>query len=158
MTKLFGKWAALALVFVISVIGLVLMGLGLIVVLYLMGSLFQQERDMAGMSTALTSFASYGNSITYELSGHTVEKPRLVIQKRKVPSGVTGVGEDSFQVVYATVDSEGLVLTPKYTLMAVGRSPQNGTTTDRDAALVIFRDIVASDEFGAMIASQSKLA
>jgi hypothetical protein len=110
---------------------------------------------MAAMSTALTEFSVNGDSETYTTSGHSIEKPKIVISKRKVPQGTQTVSEYSVSVVHATENSDGDILPQKYSFQVISKGPIDGTTTDRDAALVIFRDIVASDEFGASVSSQN---
>ena len=42
---------------------------------------------MAAMTTVLTDFSQSGNSRTRTTSGHTAVKPKLVIEKRRVPEG-----------------------------------------------------------------------
>jgi hypothetical protein len=110
------------------------------------------------MSTGLTEFSDKENSRTYTVAGHTISKPRLVIQKRKVPAGNQNVSEVSIDVIYGTEDADGNVLPNKYTFGVVSKGPINGTTTDRDAALVIIRDVVASDEFAAAVSGQLYLS
>jgi hypothetical protein len=114
---------------------------------YLLDQLIK-EIDMAGQSTALTEFSSSGNSRTSTTSGHTVSKPKLVIERRRVPSGKQVVSEYSFTVLQATEDADGNVLEPKVQFVATVKQPINGDSADVAAALVIFRDIVAGDEFG----------
>lgn len=113
---------------------------------------------MAGMTTVLTELSANGNSRTFYYTGHTMSEPRLVIQKRKVPAGATGTGEDLFQVISSTEDASGELLTSKVLFEAKVRRPSNGITGDVTAALAIFRDIVASDEFTAMVNTQANLA
>lgn len=103
---------------------------------------------MAAMSTALTEFSDSGNSRTYTTSGHTFGKPKLVLQRRRVPVGSQVVAEDTISVVHATEDADGNILPQKVSLTVTLRRPINGLSTDVDAALVIFRDIIAGDEFG----------
>lgn len=112
---------------------------------------------MAGMLTALTEFSTNGDSRTYTLSAHTVLKPQLVIQKRRVPAGNQSTAESTVQVILATVDAEGLVVPSKVVLSATVRYPVSGQQTDIDAALATFRDIVAGDEFGNMVNTQEFL-
>lgn len=112
---------------------------------------------MAAMSTTLSEFSNNGNSRTSTLSGHTTEKPRLVIESRKVPSGQQIVAENTISVIYATVDSESNVLPQKYSFTMTVRGPITGTTADRDAALAVIRDIIAGDEFGVVCSSQNFL-
>lgn len=112
---------------------------------------------MAAMTTVLTEFANNGNSRTSTLSGHTAAKPRLVIEKRRVPEGNATVIEYSFKVIYTTTDTDGIVLTTKIALEAVCRYPIAGNSSDLDAALVVFRDIIAGDEFDNSIDTQEWL-
>lgn len=108
---------------------------------------------MAAMTTVLTEYSSNGNSKTYSTSGHTMSKPKLVITRRKVPVGNQTVSEVVLDVIHATVDTDGAILTSKVVGSASVRFPINGATADRDAVLVIFRDAIASDEFTTLVAS-----
>lgn len=113
---------------------------------------------MAAMSTALTEYSKNGDSATYTTSGHSLEKPKVVISKRKIPSGSQPVAEYSFSVVQATYQNGTTTVMPqKYSIQAIVKAPVLGTIADRAAALVIFRDIVASDEFAASVLSQNHL-
>jgi hypothetical protein len=112
---------------------------------------------MAAMTTALTEFSNNGDSITWTTSGHTASKPKLVLQKRKVPSGSQIVSETTIQVVHATEDDAGEVLPQKVAFEAKVRHPVNGQVADVTAVLAIFRDIVAGDEFGNMVTTQEPL-
>jgi hypothetical protein len=106
---------------------------------------------MAAMSTALTEYSDSYNSRTYIRSGHTALSPSLVIQKRTVPSGATGVVSDSIKTVDVTDDADGIQLDSKVTFEVIVRRPVNGTAADVTAALAVFRDIVAGDEFTATV-------
>lgn len=112
---------------------------------------------MAGQLTALTEFSDSGNSRTYTTANHVTAKPCLVIQKRKVPSGNQTVQEVSVAVVHATEDSAGAILPSKVVFEAHHRSPIDGLAADVSAALVIFRDIIAGDEFGNSVNTQEWL-
>lgn len=112
---------------------------------------------MAAMTTALTEFANNGNSITYTYTGHTASEPRLVIQKRKVASGSTSVIEDTISVVSSTEDSVGELLASKVSFEVKVRRPLNGIAGDVTAALAIFRDVVAGDEFTNTVSTQEPL-
>lgn len=109
---------------------------------------------MAGMATALTEFSDNGNSRTFTTPGHTSVKPKLVIQKRKIPANADGVAETSFIVIHATVDADGNVLSAKESFEVIHRSPVKGDSDDRDAVLAIGRDIVASDEWTNAVTTQ----
>lgn len=110
---------------------------------------------MASFTTTITEFSDKENNRTYMVSGHTVAKPKLVIQKRKVPATTTASSESSLQVVYGTEDSAGDPLTSKVVFLTSVRSPANGLAADVTAALAVYRDFVASDEFTAMVTSQA---
>jgi len=112
---------------------------------------------MAAMTTALTEFSDNGNSRTYTYTGHTAQDPRLVIQKRKVPSGNQTVIEDTITVLSGTEDASGNPLSSRVTFQAVVRRPIDGVSADVTAALAIFRDIVAGDEFGNTVSTQEYL-
>lgn len=112
---------------------------------------------MAAMNTALTEFADNGNSRTYTYTGHTAVEPRLVIQKRRVPSGAQTIVENTIQVISSTEDSSGALLEPRVLFQATTRSPKDGIAGDVTAALAVFRDIVAGDEFANMVTTQEFL-
>lgn len=112
---------------------------------------------MAAMTTVLTEFSNNGNSRTSTVSGHTAVSPRLVIEKRKVPEGNQTMIEYSCKVVYATEDDDGAIITNKVSLEALVRHPILGQSADLAAALVIFRDIIAGDEFSNSVSTQEWL-
>lgn len=113
---------------------------------------------MTAMSTAITEFATNGDSRTWTTPGHTVKAAKVVVQKRKVPAGSNPVAETSVAVIHSTTDAEGIILPSKVNIACTARVPVNGLTADVDAAIVIFRDYVASDQFVASVKSQSFLA
>jgi hypothetical protein len=110
---------------------------------------------MASFSTVITEFSDENNRRTWAISGHTVQHPRLVIQKRKVPATPEAVSESELMVVYGTEDAEEIPLTSKVVFSAAARYPANCDSADVTAALATFRDFVASDEFTAMVNSQA---
>jgi hypothetical protein len=113
---------------------------------------------MAAMTTALTLFNTQNNYVQYSLNDHTTVEPRVVIQKRKVPSGVLGVGETSIKVVYGTTNSDGDQIAERISFEVIVRDPVQGLSTDRDAALAVFRDIIAGDEFANSVGTQEWLS
>lgn len=112
---------------------------------------------MSAMTTVLTEFADSGNSRTYSQPLHTVLKPSLVLQKRKVPSGTQTVAEDTVTVLQATVDADGATIPQRVSISIIVRRPINGQQADIDAALVTARDLIASDEFTNTVNSQEFL-
>jgi len=112
---------------------------------------------MAGMTTALTEFADNGNSRTYTYTGHTAAEPRLVIERRKTATGSASVIEDTIQVLSSTEDAAGDLLSSKVLFEAKIRRPVNGIAGDVTAALAVFRDIIAGDEFTNTVNTQEWL-
>lgn len=112
---------------------------------------------MVAMTATLTEFSINGNSRTYTTTGHSVEKPKLVLQKRRVPSGSQVVAEDVVTVLYGTEDADGTPLAQKISMEVKVRRPTKAIAADISAALVLFRDIVANDEFSNTIDTQEKL-
>jgi len=112
---------------------------------------------MAGMTTVLTEFSDNGNSRTSTYTGHTALEPRLVIEKRRVPDTNQSMIEYSAKIVSSTEDSDGAILSEKVTFEAVVRYPKLGLAADVTAALAIFRDVIAGDEFGNSVTTQEWL-
>lgn len=112
---------------------------------------------MAGMTTALTEYADNGNSRTYIYTGHSVSDPRLVLQKRKIPSGSGVVAEDVVTVLSGTEGASGAPHQSRVSFSATIRRPIDGVAADVTAALAVFRDIVASDQFASTIVTQGWL-
>jgi len=112
---------------------------------------------MAAMTTALTEFSDKENSRTYTYAGHTVVKPHLVLQKRKVPAINQVMVEDIVTVLSGTEDAAGDDLDNRITMTATVRRPKDAIAADVDAALVIFRDVIAGDEFGNTVDTQEYL-
>jgi hypothetical protein len=110
---------------------------------------------MAAFSTVISEFSDTENRRTYAVTGHTVQAPKLLIQKRSVPKSATGVAESSLAVVYGTTDADGNIHQSKVGLTASVRYPADGQSSDIAAALVVFRDFVASDEFTALVNAQT---
>lgn len=109
---------------------------------------------MAAMTTVLTEFSTNGDSRTYTAPAHTVLKPVLVLQKRKVPVGSAVVAEDTITVLQATVDSAGAALPQKVSFSVTVRRPITGQDADVTAAETLFREIIASDNFANIVDSQ----
>lgn len=112
---------------------------------------------MAAMTTVLTEFSNNGNSRTSTLSGHTAVKPKVLIEKRRVPEGNQKMVEYSFKIVEATTDTNDLVLSNKVSLEVIGRYPLDGDPADVTSALAVLRDVVAGDEFGVSLTTQGWL-
>lgn len=109
---------------------------------------------MALRVTALTDFADNGNSKTFTYGTHTAAEPKLVIQKRKVPTGNATTQETSVAVIAATKNAAGDVLPSKVVFEVIHRSPIDGLAADVTAALGIIRDIIAGDEYTNAVSTQ----
>lgn len=110
---------------------------------------------MAVMTTALTEFQDKGNERTYTAPGHTLALPRLVLQRRKIAAGTPGsVAEDQISVLHGTTDALDVPLRARDLLTATIRRPYDGQADDLTAALALFREIVASDNFTLMVGTQ----
>lgn len=110
---------------------------------------------MASFTTTITEFSDSENRRTYMVDGSTVAAPKLLIQKRTVPKTTDGAASSDLMVVYGTEDADGNPLASKVVLAANVRYPANGQSADVTAALAVFRDFVASDEFTALVNSQA---
>lgn len=109
---------------------------------------------MAVITTVLTEFSDEKDKRTYIAPSHTALKPRMVIQSRKVPASLLASAHTRIQVVYGTVDAAGLPVSGRVAFDVDVRTPANGTAADVTAALALFREIVASDEFTAAVNGQ----
>jgi hypothetical protein len=109
---------------------------------------------MAGFTTTITEFSDSENRRKYAIDGHTVQAPRVLIQKRKEPSTSAGIADSELMVVYGTTDADSEPLSAKVVFSASVRFPANGQSSDVTAALAVFRDMVASDEFTNLVNSQ----
>lgn len=115
---------------------------------------------MASLSATLTEFSDNGNSRTYTAAGHTASKPKLVIERRTVPAGNQTMSEFAGIVSFGVDDSDGGVAPQRVSMEAKVRYPVLGVdssdlATQLAAVLVLFRDFVASDEFGASVTSSN---
>lgn len=109
---------------------------------------------MSGMTLELSDFTDNGNSRTYTLPGHTIAKPRLVIQRRKVAASVEGVAEDSVRFIRGTTDAQNVILSARDSIEVVVRRPANGDPADPVAMIADFRNFVISDEFANLVGGQ----
>lgn len=112
---------------------------------------------MAALATTLTHFSDKENARTWITAGHTASKPKIVIQKRRVPSGNQIVQEDTISVVHAGVDALSKVMAQKASFQLIIRQPIGMVGTTVADALAIFRDIVQSTEFGTTVTTSQYL-
>lgn len=110
---------------------------------------------MPALAMSLSEFSDKDNSRTWTISGHTVAKPKLLIQKRKIGSVGGASSVDTWTIVQGTVDAAGAVLPGKVVFDVSFRRPIEGASADVTSALSLLRDLVASDEFGAAVTTQN---
>jgi len=103
---------------------------------------------MAAMTTVLKKYSDNGNSWKYTIpASHTASKPRMVLQRRREPTGNQVMLELSTTVMYGTTDALGLILPQKASFEVITRRPINGTLSDFTAAWATFADIIVGDEW-----------
>lgn len=110
---------------------------------------------MPALATALTQFNDEQDKRTWTVPGHSVASPFLVIQKRKTGVLNGAVAQDNVQIVRGTTDGAGAVLAQRVVLEANVRRPVDADADDIAATLALFREVVASDEFAAMVTTQN---
>lgn len=112
---------------------------------------------MAAMTTVLTEFANLGNSRTSTYGTHSAVQPKLIIEKRRVPENGQIMAEYTAKVVEATTDADSAVMSQKVSFEAVCRYPITGNSAEITSALVIFRDLIAGDEYANSVTTQEYL-
>lgn len=113
---------------------------------------------MPAMTIPLTEFSDSVNSRTFVTTTHTVAKPRVVVQRRKVPNGNSVMLEDTITCVYGTTDSAGDMNPQKVSMEVKVRRPMDAHSDDIDGCLNLLRDIVQSTELETTIDTQKYLA
>jgi hypothetical protein len=111
-------------------------------------------------TTTLTGFSNTENSRKWELAGHTISKPGIVIQKRNNfdNTNLNAQMTSSLKVVQGTVDASGLPMQPKISLECASRVPVGALDGDIDTAIAAYRDFVASTKFLDLVKAQSYIA
>lgn len=110
---------------------------------------------MAAFTTVITEHNDSENRRVYAITGHTASMPKLLIQKRKEPTATNKVASDTLMVVYGDEDASAVPIENKCVLEAVIRRSIEGSSTISAAALAVFRDFVASDQFAAIVSGQT---
>jgi hypothetical protein len=112
---------------------------------------------MAVMTTSLTEFSDRENARTYTYTGHSVQLPKLVLHKRRVPQSAGDLATQQVSVVNGVSNSSAVALEKKAAIEANIRYPSDAAAADLAALLATFRDIVRSDEFGVAFTTQNYL-
>lgn len=112
---------------------------------------------MPVMATVVTEYSNAENARTYSISGHTVAKPKLLLQKRKI--GVVGGASstDTVEILFGTQDANGTTLPGRISFFLTCRRPVEAIAADVTAAVSVLKDVVGSDEFANMINTQNYL-
>lgn len=106
---------------------------------------------MPVMATPLTVTGINGTTITYALAAHTASKPAIALCTRKEGSGSAGNLESSFQVVHGTLDAAGALVQSRAVVELRVKYPKNGDFAQVTSGLTIAKDVLASDEFLALV-------
>lgn len=102
---------------------------------------------MAAMTMTLTEYQDNGNARTSLRAGHDLSAPKMFLERRKPPAGQVGsVGEYQGTVLSGTTDGTDPIAS-RIRFSALGAIPVGAPEADIAAAIVAFRDFVASDEF-----------
>lgn len=112
---------------------------------------------MPTMATTLTEYSDEANSRTYTVPGHSIAKPKLLLQKRQVGAAGGKSSQDTISVVFGTANAAGAILPNRIAFEIVVRRPVEALAADVTAALALFKEVVASDEFTAVVNTQNYL-
>lgn len=112
---------------------------------------------MSAMTTVMTEYSDETNQRTYAVSGHTVAKPKLLIQKRKIGNVGGASSTDTVSIVFGAQDSAGIYLPGRIAFDVTVRRPVEAVAADVSAALLVLKDVVQSDEFANMVNTQNYL-
>lgn len=106
---------------------------------------------MAAMTANLTPVGITGFKRELVTDTHTVLRPEVVTVVLKPAVGNATVSAFEWSIKYKTQDAAGDALQEQVAAGGYFRTPINGLSADRDAVLVLLRDMIASDEFGLAI-------
>lgn len=106
---------------------------------------------MAAMTAATTLQFTQGYRRDFTTTTHTVLRPEVLSVTLKPATGNQTTSRFDYTIKYTTEDADGIVLAEKVACGGYFVVPINGLSADRDAALVLLRDFVASDEFGTLV-------
>lgn len=109
---------------------------------------------MAAMTTALTIYDGSQGSRVYVTPGHTAAKRQRLIQRRKEAVGGKTVMEDTIIVQFGTTDVDGVLLPQNISATVTVARPVGYNSADMSSLLALFRELVASDNFGNVIDGQ----
>lgn len=106
---------------------------------------------MANSTLVTATVGNFGYNKTWSLPGHTTTLPRLILQKRRVPTGKQTTSENAVTFLRAGNDANGNLLPSKGQVLCAFKEPVGFLAADRDALVADFRNFVNGDEFAAML-------
>jgi hypothetical protein len=112
---------------------------------------------MAAYTTVLKQFSDMGNVRKWSTPGHTIAAPRLLTQKRQEATSPTGVARNSLTFLGGATDANDTLLEARNVIDISVRGPVNGKADEMTALVAVMRDIINSDDFADMVASQAFL-
>jgi hypothetical protein len=83
----------------------------------------------------------------YAFASHTALSIKKLIQKTRIAPSDGKVSENSVNVVFTATDADGAVYPNPISIKATVRVPRGAQSSEVDAALAAFRDVIAGDEF-----------
>jgi len=113
---------------------------------------------VAAMTTVLTRIPTTGSSTMYYAPGHTILKPNLVQQSRRMPNARQSIATDAVSMLFGAADANSDILDERVRIAVNVVRPKKAITADVNAARDLFTEFVASDEFAAMVLSQAEIA
>lgn len=113
---------------------------------------------MANMTTLLTQRSDTADQREWAAPSHSLAAPFLIRQKRAVAKTLTGRATDTISVLKGGVDNVGAPLAIPLSVSINISRQANMASSDAAAALALFREIVASDNFGVAWNTQGYIA
>lgn len=113
---------------------------------------------MAAIVTVLKNHEERGSTRVFTTPTHSVASPQMVKQSHRTPVGDQMVATDNIEVRYAVADVAGSSLPTDVIFSVSVRRDKRSAAATVAAAKVLFREIVASDEFDAIVDAQAFIA
>lgn len=112
---------------------------------------------MATMTTVMAQRSDSANAREFTAPTHTLAAPFIVKQNRKTPPTSVGRATDSISIIRGGVDLAGVPLVVPTTIRVEVTRQANTHGDVVAAAKALLREIIASENFDAMVAGQAYL-
>lgn len=112
---------------------------------------------MAVQTTVLTVLRDIADTRTSTTAGHTIASPKLVMERRRIPTVNQSTFESGFSVVHAAADTDGASLPQSIVIDVKVKYHKDTNPALVAAAQAIAEDIIAGDEFDTAVATGSWL-